>query len=79
MVDGHVSAHEGSRLMGSDPDEWLSGVVVAEFLRGAAEGSGGRPAHTERTKALEEGRRSHAGDEAAEWPSPISGGDAMAG
>jgi hypothetical protein len=41
MVDRHVSARDGTRLIGSDPQEWLAGSAVAGFLRGEVEGSGG--------------------------------------
>jgi hypothetical protein len=56
LVDRRVSRHQESRLIGSDPDEWLGGEAVAEFLRGEVEGSGGRvrfsPTNTE---AFQEG------------------------
>ena len=41
LVDRHVSGHEGNRLIGSDPNEWLGGPAVAEFLKGEAERSAG--------------------------------------
>jgi hypothetical protein len=41
LVERNVSRHEGNRLIGSDPGEWLGGQAVADFLRGEAEGSGG--------------------------------------
>ena len=51
VVDVHVSSEEGTRLIGSDPDEWLAGDRVAGFLRGEVEGAAGNatftPAETE--------------------------------
>jgi hypothetical protein len=41
IVERHVSRHGGSRLIGSDPDEWFEDEAVAEFLRGEVEGSAG--------------------------------------
>lgn len=40
-VDRHVSRSPGVRLVGTDPDEWLQGEQVAEFLKGEAEAIGG--------------------------------------
>ena len=56
LVDRHVSTKEGNRLIGSDPDEWLSGAAVAAFLRGEAERSGGNVSFVpDATEAYEEG------------------------
>lgn len=56
LVDRHVSGHEGNRLIGSDPDEWLAGSMVADFLRGEAERSGGNVSFApSETEAFEEG------------------------
>jgi len=56
FVDRHVSGHEGNRLIGSDPNEWLAGQAVAEFLRNEAEGSGGNVSFSpSETEAFEEG------------------------
>jgi hypothetical protein len=42
VVDRHVSTSQGTRLIGSDPEEWLrGGPDVAEFLRGEVEGAAG--------------------------------------
>ena len=42
LVDQHVAVEPGSRLVGSDPDEWLrGGDAIAAFLRGEVEGAGG--------------------------------------
>jgi ketosteroid isomerase-like protein len=56
LVDQHVSDSEGSRLIGSDPDEWLGGSEIAAFLRGEAERSAGNARFTPTgTEAFEEG------------------------
>jgi ketosteroid isomerase-like protein len=56
LVDRHVSSEQGNRLIGSDPDEWLSGSAVAGFLRGEAERSGGNVSFVPSgTEAYEEG------------------------
>ena len=56
IVDRYVSGHEGNRLIGSDPNEWLAGHAVAEFLRKEAEGSGGNVSFSpSETEAFEEG------------------------
>jgi ketosteroid isomerase-like protein len=51
LVDRHVSRDPSARLIGSDPNEWVAGPDVAEFLRGEVERSGGkvsfRPSETE--------------------------------
>jgi hypothetical protein len=57
VVDARVSPGDGTRLIGSDPEEVLSGGRdVAQFLRSEVEGAGGdvsfAPADTE---AFEEG------------------------
>ncbi len=42
FVDKHVSPGDGTRLIGSDPDEWLSGGdAVAGFLKGEVQSAGG--------------------------------------
>jgi hypothetical protein len=56
LVDVHVSKDEANRLTGSDPDEWLSGASVAEFLAGEATRSGGMVSFVpSQTEAFEEG------------------------
>jgi hypothetical protein len=51
-----VSSEEGNRLIGSDPEEWLSGSAVAGFLRGEAERSGGNVSSvSSETEVYEEG------------------------
>jgi len=56
VVDHHVSRDPMCRLIGSDPDEWLRGGAVAEFLRGEAERSGGNAMFTpSETEAFAEG------------------------
>jgi ketosteroid isomerase-like protein len=51
-----VSGQDGTRLIGSDPREWLAGQAVAELLRGEAEGSGGTATFTPSdTEAYQEG------------------------
>ena len=56
IVDRFVSKHDGTRLIGSDPKEWLQGAPIADFLRGEAEGSGGAVTFApSETEAYEEG------------------------
>jgi len=57
LVDRHVSRGEGTRLVGSDPDEWFrGGDAVAEFLRGEVERSGGKATFSpSETEAFSEG------------------------
>ncbi len=56
LVDRHVSLEAGTRLIGSDPNEWFAGVQVADFLRGEAEGSGGKATFSpSETEAFSEG------------------------
>jgi SnoaL-like protein len=55
MVDRHVSRDEGTRLVGSDPDEWFEGASAAEYLRKEVEGSGGNVRSTADTEAFTEG------------------------
>lgn len=51
-----MSSEEGNRLIGSDPEEWLSGSAVAGFLRGEAERSGGNVSSvSSETEVYEEG------------------------
>jgi ketosteroid isomerase-like protein len=55
-IDRHVSGQEGTRLIGSDPQEWLTGQAAAEFLRGEVERSGGAATFTPSdTEAYQEG------------------------
>ena len=42
VIDRHVSRDAAVRLIGSDPNEWLAGAKVADFLRGEVTGSGGK-------------------------------------
>ncbi len=57
LIERHVSAAPGARLVGSDPDEWLQGgAAISTFLRGEVEGSGGAATFTPSdTEAFEEG------------------------
>jgi len=56
LVGQHVSDHEGSRLIGSDPNEWLGASGIAVFLCGEAERSAGNATFTPSgTEAFEEG------------------------
>jgi SnoaL-like protein len=55
MVDRHVSGEEGTRMVGSDPDEWLGGASAAEFLRKEVQGSGGSVRSLTDTEAFSEG------------------------
>jgi hypothetical protein len=56
VIDKHVSQHEGSRLIGSDPDEWLGGRAITEFLRGEITGAAGSVRFTpSQTEAFSEG------------------------
>ena len=41
LIDRHVSRDPGTRLIGSDPNEWLDGEEIAGFLRGEAENAAG--------------------------------------
>lgn len=41
-VDRHVSRVPGSRVVGTDPDEWMDGVRGAAFLADEAKGMGGQ-------------------------------------
>jgi len=40
-VDRHVSRDADVLLVGTDPDDWLEGEKVGEFLKGEAEAMGG--------------------------------------
>ena len=42
VIERHVSRDAAVRLIGSDPDEWLAGPEVAEFLRGEVTRSAGK-------------------------------------
>lgn len=56
LVDRHVSHQGSTRLIGSDPDEWVAGPNVADFLRGEVEGSGGNVTFSpSETEAFSEG------------------------
>ena len=56
VVDKHVSREAGSRLIGSDPNEWLAGKQVVDFLRGEVERYGGNVTSSpSETEAFSEG------------------------
>ena len=57
LIATHVSDSASTRLVGSDPDEWLGGgEAIAAFLRGEGEGGGGNVRFTPRdTEALAAG------------------------
>ena len=57
LVDAHVSPGDGTRLIGSDPDEvFTGGGAVAEFLRGEVGSAGGNVAFSPADiEAFEEG------------------------
>ena len=56
VIDRHVSPDAAVRLIGSDPDEWLAGAKVADFLRGEVTRSGGKAKFTPSdTEAFAEG------------------------
>jgi len=57
VVDRHVSSDPGTRLIGSDPNEWLSGgEAIRAFLRGEVEGAAGAVAFSPADiEAYEEG------------------------
>ena len=40
LVDRHISRQEGTRLVGSDPDEWFEGAAAVEFLKKGLPGAG---------------------------------------
>ncbi|HLB61784.1 MAG TPA: nuclear transport factor 2 family protein [Actinomycetota bacterium] len=46
LIDRHVSRDPGTRLIGSDPNEWLDGEEIAGFLRGEAENAAGNATFT---------------------------------
>jgi hypothetical protein len=51
-----VPTAEGTRRVGSDPDEWLSGTEVVDFLAGEATTSAGKASFVPgETEAFEEG------------------------
>lgn len=54
--DRHVSRQPGLRIIGTDPEEWLSGGPAYEFLRNEAETVGGRvKVKIQEIEAFEEG------------------------
>jgi ketosteroid isomerase-like protein len=57
LVSARVSLGDGTRLIGSDPDECFSGgAAVIEFLTGEVEGAGGEATFTPRdVEAFSEG------------------------
>lgn len=56
LIDRHVSREGSTRLIGSDPTEWVAGPDVAGFLRGEVEGSGGNVSFSpSETEAFSEG------------------------
>jgi ketosteroid isomerase-like protein len=57
LVDAHVSPGDGTRLIGSDPDEvFKGGSAVAEFLSSEVEGAGGNATFSPTdTEAFSEG------------------------
>jgi hypothetical protein len=57
LVDRHVSRAQATRLIGSDPAEWMQGGdAISAFLRGEVEGSGGNATFTpSETEAYSEG------------------------
>ncbi len=55
LVDRHVSRQEGTRLVGSDPDEWFGGPAAAEFLKNELQGSGGSVRSLSDLEAFSEG------------------------
>ena len=47
LVDRHLSTSSATRLVGSDPGEWLQGgEQIAAFLRGEVQGAGGQVTFT---------------------------------
>ncbi len=57
LIQRHVAMDPRTRLVGSDPAEWLQGgSAIATFLRGEVDGSGGVATFTpSETEAYEEG------------------------
>jgi len=57
LVERHLSTAPGTRLVGSDPEEWFEGRdAIAAFLRGEVEGAGGHATFTpSETEAHAEG------------------------
>lgn len=55
LVDRHVSRQEGTRLVGSDPDEWFGGAAAAEFLKKELQGPGGGVRSLSDLEAFSEG------------------------
>ena|SRR5438093_7814621 len=55
LVDRHISRQEGTRLVGSDPDEWFEGSAAAEFLKKELQGSGGSVRSLSDLEAFSEG------------------------
>jgi len=55
LVDRHVSRHEGTRLVGTDPGEWFEGAAAAEFLKKGLQGPGGGVRSLSDLEAFSEG------------------------
>jgi hypothetical protein len=55
LVDRHISRLEGSRLAGSDPEEWFDGEAAATFLKRELQGSGGNVRTLDDLEAFSEG------------------------
>ena len=55
LVDRHISRQKGTRLVGSDPDEWFEGAAAAEFLKKELQGSGGSVRSLSDLEAFSEG------------------------
>ncbi len=57
VIDTHLSTEPATRLIGSDPNEWLSGgSEIAKFLRGEVTSAAGAATFTpSETEAFEEG------------------------
>ena len=57
VIEKHVSSDDATRLIGSDPDEFLrGGEAIARFLKGEVEGAAGKVRFTpSETEAFSEG------------------------
>jgi adenylate cyclase len=55
QVDRYVSRDGGTRLIGSDPDEWLDGQAAVDFLKRELEASKGGVRSAADTEAFTEG------------------------